>query len=176
MTVGSMQFPCIIGRSGRSHRKIEGDGATPVGRWQLFRIAYRADRNLPPGSRLPVRAIAPYEGWCDQAGDRNYNRPVRLPYPAGHEAMRRADHLYDIVVILSHNQRPRSQGCGSAVFLHLADPQGKPTAGCVALSRRDMATVLAFCGRQTRLVVWPHGPKPCSRKSLTRPGRRSHRR
>jgi L,D-peptidoglycan transpeptidase YkuD (ErfK/YbiS/YcfS/YnhG family) len=173
MAVGPLRFPCVIGRSGRSHGKKEGDGATPVGRWQLLRIVYRADRTLPPGSRLPARAMAVSEGWCDAAGDRNYNRPVRLPYPASHEVMRRADGLYDLVVILSHNQRPRSQGRGSAVFLHLMDPDGKPTAGCVALSRRDMATVLSFCGRRTCLAVWPI---PGFRKSPTPPARRSRRR
>lgn len=112
------------------------------------------------------------DGWCDEAGDRNYNRPVRLPYPASHEAMRRTDNLYDVVVVLSHNQRPRSQGRGSAIFLHLADPEGKPTAGCVALSRRDMETVLGFCGKFTRLVVWPDG----YRRSLSPPARKSRRR
>jgi hypothetical protein len=81
------------------------------------------------------------------------------------------------VVILSHNQRPRIQGRGSAVFFHLADPGGAPTAGCVALSRRDMTTVLALCGRQTKLVVWSScgPPRPGFRKSPTRSGRRSRR-
>ncbi len=171
VTVGALQFPCIMGSSGRRHIKKEADGATPVGNWRLLRILYRADRLLPLQSRLAARPLAASDGWCDQAGDRNYNRPVHLPYPASHEAMWRSDHLYNVVVILSHNQRPCSQGRGSAVFLHLADPEGKPTAGCVALSRRDMATVLAFCGRSTWLVIWPSG----LRKSRSPPARRSRR-
>ncbi|HUR44096.1 MAG TPA: L,D-transpeptidase family protein [Aestuariivirga sp.] len=172
LTAGAMQFPCILGRSGRRHLKKEGDGATPVGNWRLFRILYRPDRGLPLKSRLAAGTLAASDGWCDQVGDRNYNRPVHLPYPAAHEAMWRGDHLYDVVVTLSHNQRPRSQGRGSAVFLHLADPDGKPTAGCIALSRRDMATVLAVCGKSTRLVVWPSG----LRKSRSPPAQKSRRR
>ena len=34
-------------------------------------------------------------GWCEVPDDRNYNRPVRIPYGASHETMRRADRLYD---------------------------------------------------------------------------------
>ena len=172
MAVGALRFPCVIGRSGRTHIKKEGDGATPVGQWRLLQMMYRRDRALPPRSRLPARATKNYDGWCDQAGDRNYNRLVRLPYPAGHEEMRRTDGLYDVVVILSHNQRPRAQGRGSAVFLHLTSPVGNPTAGCVALSRRDMATVLSRCGTSTRLVVTPAG----YRKSPSPPAPRSRRR
>ena len=172
VTVGALHFPCVVGRSGRTLLKKEGDGATPVGRWRLLRIMYRRERALPPLSGLRAKPLADFDGWCDQTGDRNYNRPVRLPYPASHEAMCRNDGLYDVVVILSHNQRPRIHGRGSAVFLHLTGPGDRPTAGCVALSRRDMATVLRFCGRSTRLVIGPFG----FRKSPSPPARRSRRR
>ncbi len=170
--MGGLRFPCVLGKSGRSHLKKEGDGSTPVGRWRLLQIMYRPDRVLRPVSALAKQVLTASDGWCDQAGDRNYNRPVRLPYPTSHEVMRRADHLYDVVVILSHNQRPRSQGRGSAVFLHLANPANAPTAGCVALSQRDMATVLARCGKSTQLVVEPAG----YRKSPNQPSRKSRRR
>ena len=172
MSVGALQFPCMMGSSGRHHIKKEGDGATPVGPWTLLSIFYRADRLLPLRSQLPATTLSPLDGWCDQAGDRNYNRSVHLPCAASHEALWREDHLYDVVVILSHNRRPRTQGRGSAVFLHLADPEGKPTAGCIALSRRDMAIVLSACGRTTRLVVSPSG----HRKSRSPPARKSRRR
>lgn len=172
MTVGTLYFPCALGRSGRTLLKREGDGATPAGVWRLMQLLYRRDRTLVPRSQLPARPLAKSEGWCDQAGDRNYNRPVRLPYRASHETLRRIDGLYDAMVILSHNQRPRVQGRGSAVFLHLTGPGEKPTAGCVALSRRDMTTVLGFCGRSTRLVISPadfrRSPSPPARKSRRR--------
>jgi L,D-peptidoglycan transpeptidase YkuD (ErfK/YbiS/YcfS/YnhG family) len=94
------------------------------------------------------------DGWCDAAADRNYNRFVKLPYPASHEELWRKDHLYDVVVILGHNDRPRVAGLGSAVFFHLADSQGGPTAGCIAVSAKDMRKVLALCGRKTKIKVW----------------------
>jgi L,D-peptidoglycan transpeptidase YkuD (ErfK/YbiS/YcfS/YnhG family) len=108
---------------------------------------------VPPRTWKPPRPLRPYDGWCETAGDRNYNRLVRMPYAASHETMQRDDNLYDIVVELSHNERPRVQGHGSAVFFHLRRPDGGPTAGCIAVSLRDMKIILALCGRKTKLVV-----------------------
>lgn len=95
------------------------------------------------------------DGWCDAPSDRNYNRPVQLPYPASTERMWRDDGLYDVVGILDHNARPRMRGRGSAIFLHVARDGYRPTEGCVALSRRDLMRVLAIVGRGAKLIVRP---------------------
>ena len=152
--LGPVAIPCRIGRSGRRHLKREGDGATPVGTWTLIGCLYRADRLRRPRTALPLRTLAAEDGWCDATTDRNYNRPVRLPYPASHEEMWRTDGLYDIVVVLSHNRRPRLRGAGSAVFFHLTGQPPAATAGCISVSRRDMLRILEVCGPGTRLRVW----------------------
>lgn len=151
--VGGSAYPCSLGRSGAKAMKREGDGASPAGCWRLKRIFYRADRGFPPRSGLPVRRLRPDDGWCETVGDRNYNRLVRMPYGASHETMTRDDRLYDIVVELSHNDRPRVQGHGSAVFFHLRRPDGGPTAGCIAVSARDMRIILARCGPRTTISI-----------------------
>ena len=84
---------------------------------------------------------------------RNYNRPVRLPYPASYEKLWRDDALYDVVVVLGYNDDPPVAGRGSAVFLHLALPDYGPTAGCVALSAGDLALVLSNCRKGTLVTV-----------------------
>ena len=106
-------------------------------------------------SKVPVLPIRKGWGWCEKAGDRNYNRKVNLPYAAAYEDLKRADHLYDIVVETSHNQRPRIQGRGSAIFFHIARKDFSPTAGCIAVSLNDMKKVLPYCSSRTRLVIWP---------------------
>ncbi len=151
--MGGMRFHCSLGRSGRQFLKREGDGATPMGTFQLRRMFYRADRMVPPHCGLSARKIRDFDGWCETVGDRNYNRLVPIPYATAHEFMKRADGLYDIVVELSHNERPRVQGHGSAVFFHLRRPDGGPTAGCIAVSLKDMKTILGMCGRRTRMVI-----------------------
>ena len=153
LAIGGRMFPCVLGRSGRRALKREGDGATPTGRLRLLAVHWRSDRGLPPRTALPLRSIRPGDGWCDAVGDRNYNRPVRHPYPASAEAMWRTDSLYDIVVVLDANIRRRVQGRGSAIFMHLARPDKAPTAGCLALSRRDLQEVLRLAGRRAEVVI-----------------------
>ena len=92
-------------------------------------------------------------GWCDAPADRNYNRPVRLPYPAGHERMMRGDHLYDLCLVLDWNIRPRKRGCGSAIFLHVARAGYQPTEGCIAVSHATMRRLLPMLSRRTLVKV-----------------------
>jgi L,D-peptidoglycan transpeptidase YkuD (ErfK/YbiS/YcfS/YnhG family) len=154
LIAGNLRIPCKLGGAGRRAMKREGDGATPAGVWPMRRILARRDSWRWLGTGLPLRFMAPDDGWCDDPSDRNYNRPVKLPYRASHEEMWRMDHLYDVVVVLGHNDLPRVKGAGSAVFFHLTDPRGGPTAGCIAVSANDMRKVLALCGRKTRVKVW----------------------
>lgn len=142
LRLGDRRFPCALGRSGITHAKREGDGATPAGRYEIVDIRYRADRIRRPATRLPLRPSRPLDGWCDAVGDRNYNRPVRMPYPKSAETMWRTDALYDVVVILDWNLTRRSQGRGSAIFFHLARPSFLPTEGCVAVRLADMRRIL----------------------------------
>ena len=143
--MGNRWFPCALGRSGRTAQKREGDGATPFGAWTMTAILYRRDRVQRPRSGVPVSAIEANDGWCDAPADRNYNRAVQLPYAASCEQLWREDHVYDLVVVLSHNACPRRRNGGSAIFMHLARPGYLPTEGCIALSARDLRQVLKRC-------------------------------
>ena len=139
---GAQTWRCAIGRSGVTRNKAEGHGATPVGRFPLRRVLYRADRVPAPDTALPTAEIDPDDGWCDDPEDAAYNRAVRLPYPARHERMWRGDGLYDVVVVMGHNDDPPQPGLGSAIFLHVAWPDYGPTEGCVALAKPDLLTFL----------------------------------
>jgi L,D-peptidoglycan transpeptidase YkuD (ErfK/YbiS/YcfS/YnhG family) len=148
-----ISIACAFGRSGIARRKREGDGATPAGALRMIALFYRADRVRRPATLLPVTAIERDNGWCDDPGDRRYNKPVRLPYPGSHERLWRDDGLYDFVVVLDYNlARPR-RGAGSAIFLHIADPAHAPTAGCIAISEADMRRLLRRSRVGTRLMV-----------------------
>ncbi|MCA1906615.1 MAG: L,D-transpeptidase family protein [Desulfarculus sp.] len=145
---------CVLGRSGVFRDKREGDGATPAGDWPVRRVWFRPDRQPAPlTAGLPVRAIAPDDGWCDDPGHPEYNRPVKLPFPASHEKMWREDRLYDLVVELGYNDDPVVPGRGSAIFLHLARPDRSPTAGCVAFAREDLLAILSRLGPGDKVRV-----------------------
>jgi L,D-peptidoglycan transpeptidase YkuD (ErfK/YbiS/YcfS/YnhG family) len=93
------------------------------------------------------------DGWCDAKGHGRYNRAVTLPFAASHENMWRQDEAYDLVCLTSHNQRPRVQGLGSAIFLHIWREGSMGTEGCVALKEADLRRVLAKCRGTTYLVI-----------------------
>ncbi len=134
---------CAIGPGGIALKGGEGDGITPRGAWPVREVFYRADRIARPDTTLPLRAIEKDDGWCDAPGDANYNRLVKLPYPASAETMWREDHLYDLVLVLGYNDDPVVAGKGSAIFLHLARPDFSATHGCVALAYADALAAIA---------------------------------
>ena len=154
LEAGGRRLRCAIGKGGIRADKREGDGATPVGRFALRRLLYRADRlGMAPATGLPTTAIAPDDGWCDEPEAPDYNRPVRLPHPARHERMWREDALYDLVVVIGHNDDPVEPGAGSAVFVHVARDGYDPTEGCVALSCPDLLWLLERAEPSTILQV-----------------------
>jgi L,D-peptidoglycan transpeptidase YkuD (ErfK/YbiS/YcfS/YnhG family) len=153
LSFGGRLFPCALGRSGVTAQKREGDGATPAGQFRLVLVYYRPDRIRRPATRLPVEPIHPHDGWCDDPADRNYNRPVKLPYAAGHERLWRDDRLYDLCVVLDYNLARPVGGAGSAIFLHLAAPDYTPTAGCVAVSLPAMRMILTGADSNSMLAV-----------------------
>lgn len=150
---GQVSLACRIGRSGVSHAKHEGDGATPAAILHAVRGFWRHDRRLPPRTGIRMHPVLPRMGWCEVPGDRSYNRLVRKPYAASHEDMRREDALYDVVVELDWNRTPRRQGRGSAIFLHLMRPNGGPTAGCIAVCPQRIDFLMQLLSPKTRFVV-----------------------
>ncbi len=126
---------------------------TPIGLWKIRQVFYRPDRVARPRTALPVAPIRSDMGWCDASEDANYNRLIRLPYPASHERLWRSDHLYDLLAVLGFNDWPRARGRGSAIFLHLARPDYAPTEGCIALSRPHMERFLGAARPGDRIAV-----------------------
>jgi L,D-peptidoglycan transpeptidase YkuD (ErfK/YbiS/YcfS/YnhG family) len=150
---GAMRFRCALGRGGITENKIEGDGCTPVGRFPIRRLLYRPDRLRALTPRIPMQPISPSDGWCDEPADPRYNQPVTLPYAANHERLWREDSLYDLVLVIGHNDAPVVPGNGSAVFLHLAQPDFGPTEGCVAFGRADFIKLLEAVEPTTGVLI-----------------------
>jgi L,D-peptidoglycan transpeptidase YkuD (ErfK/YbiS/YcfS/YnhG family) len=153
LIAGQLSLPVALGRGGVKANKREGDGATPRGTFRAKRLWWRAERHARPATLLPVQRIAPDDGWCEIPSDRHYNRPVKVPPGSKADRLARADALYDFIVEIDHNTRPRVSGRGSAVFIHVARPQFAPTAGCVALDMNSLRRLLARLSPRTRIVV-----------------------
>ena len=153
LTAGPLALPVALGSTGIKANKREGDGATPRGAFLLKRLWWRADRHPRPATLLPVQRIKPDDGWCEDPSDRHYNRPVKLPPRSKADRLARKDPLYDFIIEIDHNTRPRVAGRGSAVFIHVARPGFAPTAGCVALAMNSLRRLLARIGPRTRIMV-----------------------
>lgn len=151
--LGGRTFPCALGRGGLVADKREGDGGTPIGRFPFRRLLYRADRVPHIETRLPARHIERHDGWCDDPGAAEYNRPIRLPHEARHEDLWRDDHLYDLVLVIGHNDAPVVKGAGSAVFVHVARKDWSPTEGCVAFAQDDLLAILAEIGTNDAIDI-----------------------
>lgn len=147
------RFPCTIGRGGIRRAKREGDGATPAGVHRIVACLYRPDRIAPgdlPDWAVPIR---PRDLWCDDPAHPEYNQLVRAPFPASAEPLARPDPLYDLVLTTDWNWPVAQPGRGSAIFLHAWRKPGYPTAGCVALSRRDLLWIARRLTYESRLFV-----------------------
>lgn len=155
LQIGGRTLRCVLGERGVSLRKQEGDGTTPSGLLPLRRVLYRADRlPAPDCGCLPREPIAPDDAWCDDPTHPDYNLMVRLPHPARHELLWRADPLYDLLAVLGYNDQPVERDRGSAIFLHVARLDEQPTRGCVAMRRADLQWILA-AGLSALEIVQP---------------------
>ncbi len=144
LTAFGESLPCWIGRSGRiaAAAKREGDGATPLGRWPIRGVLLRPDRVQPSGAlMLPWRWLRRDDGWSDDPADPAYNRPVRHPHRWSAERLWREDRLYDVILVLGHNDAPPVPGLGSAIFLHCPGAAGA-TEGCVAVDAVALSRLL----------------------------------
>lgn len=148
-------FPCVIGRGGAvpAADKREGDGATPLGRYALRTLLLRPERMAAGRTALPWRWLRPGDGWSDDPRDPQYNRPVTHPHPFSAERLWREDHAYDAILVLGHNDAPPVPGLGSAIFIHAAQPDRRPTEGCVALALDDLRLLLPRLAADTRVAI-----------------------
>jgi L,D-peptidoglycan transpeptidase YkuD (ErfK/YbiS/YcfS/YnhG family) len=153
LLAGPHAIPVVLGRSGIRANKREGDGGTPRGRFRLLRLWWRPDRAPRPRSLLPIRPITPHLAWCEDTTDRRYNRPFTRSANEPGDRLWRDDRLYDFIIELDHNTRPRIAGRGSAVFVHVARPNRLPTAGCVALRADSLRRLLVRAGPGTRIAI-----------------------
>jgi L,D-peptidoglycan transpeptidase YkuD (ErfK/YbiS/YcfS/YnhG family) len=158
--IGDLVMPCRIGKAGfvQGEKGREGDAKTPLGAYHLRFGLYRANRLPVPKSRLTFWPLEPDDGWCDAPHHPAYNRFIRRPFAASHEALWREDGAYDIILVISHNDSPPQNakdgaGLGSAVFIHITQPDDRQTLGCVALAPEDMVQILPLLQPDMDVVI-----------------------
>ncbi len=153
LSAGQQHIRVALGRSGINVNKREGDGTTPAGRYRLVRLWWRPDRLPRPQTLLPVKPIRITDAWCEVPSERQYNKPISVAPGQPGDRLWRSDALYDLIIEIDHNRRPRVAGRGSAVFIHVARAELAPTAGCVSLPAAALRRLVARLGQRTTVTI-----------------------
>jgi L,D-peptidoglycan transpeptidase YkuD (ErfK/YbiS/YcfS/YnhG family) len=92
-------------------------------------------------------------GWCDDTKSKKYyNKLVNVNKKLKHEKLFRKDYKYDLLIPIKYNFKKRVLGRGSCIFLHLTKDY-KPTAGCIALNKKDFMVMLKIINNKTKIKI-----------------------
>ena len=153
LKVDNFIFRCCIGKNGTTRKKIEGDKKTPRGTFLIGDLYYREDRVQIPQTMLKCIVIKKEMGWCDDEMDnKKYNRLIKVNKNIKHEKLLRQDYKYDLLIPIKYNFKNPVMGRGSCIFIHLTKNY-KPTAGCVALSKKDFLILLKLINKKTKIII-----------------------
>ena len=152
LKIGDFIFQCSVGKKGLSDNKKEGDKKTPIGKYSIENLYYRKDRIQKPHTSLKCIEIKNDMGWCDDTNSKNYNKLINTRENVKHEKLKRKDHKYDLLIPIKYNFIKPKKSLGSCIFIHLTRNY-KPTAGCVALSKKDFLIVLKLVNKKTKIKI-----------------------
>ena len=153
LTYKQYKVKCAVGKRGIGLKKKEGDLITPIGQYKIKHVLYRKDRIKKIQSKLRKIKIKRNMGWCDDLRSNKYNKPIKFPFNFSAEKLFKSKSIYDILIVLNYNTRPVIKNKGSAIFLHLAQKNYKSTEGCIAVSKKDMRTLLKFIKKNTKIYI-----------------------
>ena len=151
LIIDDFKLRCSIGKKGIKSNKKEGDYSTPKGLFSLRKLYFRKDRVNIPKCKINKKVIKRDMAWCDDSNHKNYNEEIRTFNKNLKENLYRKDYKYDYVISISHNER-KIPGKGSAVFVHLTEDY-KPTAGCIALKKKDFEILLKLIDKKTKIKI-----------------------
>ncbi|MDA8845668.1 L,D-transpeptidase family protein, partial [Candidatus Pelagibacter bacterium] len=151
LIIDEFKLRCCVGKKGLNSKKKEGDYTTPKGLFNLRKLYFRKDRVGIPSCRLNKKKIKKDMAWCDDPKHQKYNEEIKTKNKNLKENLYRKDHKYDYLISISHNER-KTPGNGSAVFIHLTD-QYEPTAGCIALRKKDFEILLKLIDKKTKVKI-----------------------
>ncbi len=169
-TVGK-SFPVVVGKNGmawgdglnelpsdtggRLLLKTEGDGKSPAGIFNLstaFGTTNKSDK-----IKLPYTKLEEYTECIDDVKSSHYNRIVNRMQVGNFdwkssEKMLEIIPQYDLGVFVEHN-REKQAGGGSCIFLHIWENETSGTAGCTAMARENMESVLYWLDAKKNPVL-----------------------
>lgn len=149
-------FPVVIGKNGLAliTDKKEGDLRTPAGLFtisQAFGFAPKTKLKLP---YLPIRAntICIDDPFSKHYNEIINNDTIKPPDWRSYEAMRHIP-LYEFGAIVDYNTVTKKPGAGSCIFLHQWRNAYTGTAGCIAMERQNLISLLTWLDARAKPVI-----------------------
>ena len=149
----NLKYRCAIGKAGIKKKQKEGDNITPKGTFKITRVYYRSDRIKNISTSIKKIKINKNMGWCNDSKSPFYNREIKLPSKFSFEKLYRNDNLYDLLAVLNYNTNPVEKNKGSAIFIHIAKKRFKPTAGCIALRKKDLMSLMKVIKKNSKIKI-----------------------
>jgi L,D-peptidoglycan transpeptidase YkuD (ErfK/YbiS/YcfS/YnhG family) len=152
-------WPAELGRHGLSAHRHEGDGTTPLGIFAIAPMLY-GNAPQPRGLRERYRRLGCGDWWDEDPLSPRYNRFVVVPcgvtpgFAARSEALWTETAVYPYLAVIEFNAHPIRRGPGapgSGIFLH--SWEDAPTAGCVAIHRPQLLSLLRWLVPSRRPVI-----------------------
>ena len=147
------KIKCAIGKRGITPRKVEGDKKTPMGTFKFKLIFYRKDRISKLKSPLKKIIIRKNMGWCDDVKSKYYNKMIKYPFDFSAEKLWLKKKIYDVIIVINYNSKPIIKNKGSAIFLHIAKKNYKPTEGCIGVSKKNIILLANKINSKTEIVI-----------------------
>lgn len=152
----------VIGKSGFSDNRKEGDMTTPTGKYG-FPFMFGTASN--PGVKFEYRKVIEGDYWVSNNIISEYN--VWMYYTGPNPDERLYDYealwkqpLYKYAAVIDFNYYSNKQlGVGSGIFLHIAPYSGYGTAGCVAMKEAELVKILKWLdpGKKPIIVMGVKG-------------------
>ena len=151
LIIDDFKLKCCIGKNGLNSNKKEGDYSTPNGLFKLNKLYFRKDRVGVPKCKIKKKIIKKNMAWCDDPKHEKYNEEIQVYTKSHRESLYRTDNIYDYIISINHNHK-KIPNKGSAIFIHLTNNYN-PTAGCVALKKKDFEILLKLISKKTRIKI-----------------------
>tara|TARA_Y100001970_G_scaffold153682_1_gene188151 strand:+ start:11354 stop:11845 length:492 start_codon:yes stop_codon:yes gene_type:complete len=147
------KIKCSIGKRGLTLKKTEGDLKTPRGKYKFKFLMYRNDRIKKIECKIKKIKINKKMGWCDDPSSKHYNNLITFPFKKNAEKLYLKKNIYDLILVINFNTQPIIKKKGSAIFLHIASANFRPTKGCIGIKKKDFLRILPHISKKTFLFI-----------------------
>lgn len=151
----NIETNAYIGKNGVTYNKTEGDGKTPIGKFQLgIILGMHKKEDIVNKNALEYNQIDENMYWVDDSKSKYYNQLVDISKVK--KDWNSAEHLIDYPIqyeyLIEIRTNPNNvPGMGSAIFLHCTNNES--TEGCVAIDKENMKKIIENISKQTKIKI-----------------------